>query len=75
MLPPEVATNVEAATSYRTVLEDELRAGDDWAKNVVVAMGEEAVTVFWRQHFLHHAQPRYLPDAWLDEHLVVITKE
>lgn len=46
----------------------------EWAAKIVSSMGEEQVVLFWRKHFLAHAKPQHLPQGWLEQHGLILTK-
>lgn len=45
-----------------------------WAAKIVSSMGEEQIVLFWRKHFLAHAKPQHLPQGWLEQQDLVLTK-
>lgn len=74
-LPSHLHNNTAALAGF---IEEQTRIREDmdcWADKVVADLGEERVTAFWRKHFLDNARPRHLPDAWLEQHQVILVKE
>jgi len=74
-LPAELNHDMSALAEF---LEAQTKRRDDlckWADKIVTSYGEERIISFWRKHFLVHAEPRHLPDTWLDQHQMILVKE
>jgi cation-transporting P-type ATPase D len=63
-LPASLGRSESALQSFVVEMESKRDQLSAWAGRIVSRDGEDAVSIFWRKHFLAHAKPQYLPEFW-----------